>query len=216
MTKSDETASLQAAVRFISVCSLAVGACLACLVPVTVAVRLDDGGPVEAGPEAGAEAGPDAGPGCTIDGSQVPNGQVDPRNGCLSCQPEVSASDWTRLPDWTPCDCSRLGPGCGDGGICAQGACIQPECTIGGATYARRATDPNNAAYCCNPVASQRGWTSWFTHTGTYDTGAGPGGMMAADLNGDGLVDLAIVTAGGLRSCFRAPTGGSSGNCPTF
>jgi hypothetical protein len=69
-------------------------------------------------------------------------------------------------------------------------------CTIGGQSYARRAQNPANRAQCCNPVLDPTGWTPLFsqgasyalTPTGYNVTGTG----VAKDLDGDGIIDLAL------------------------
>jgi FG-GAP-like repeat len=65
-------------------------------------------------------------------------------------------------------------------------------CTIGGIIYPHSANDQSNLAQCCSPVTNGTNWTPRLRLAGTLPLppGASPDGLMAADLNGDGWMDI--------------------------
>jgi hypothetical protein len=65
-------------------------------------------------------------------------------------------------------------------------------CIIGGTVYASRSLNPSNRAECCNPAASTS-WTPMFGDGGIYNTGhQNMTSAVVRDLDGDGLLDLAV------------------------
>lgn len=100
--------------------------------------------------DAHEDASDAAGPACVIGGTGYASGAADPANACQSCQPALSTSSWSDVPD---------GTACGSGGICHQGGCTSG-CEIGGVYYATNAPDPNNACETCQPSASTSAFTS--------------------------------------------------------
>ncbi len=68
--------------------------------------------------------------GCRIDGEFVAAGETDPdANGCRSCQPEISETDWTPMAAGTSCEdgsfCTSASGAAGDADACdGAGVCV--------------------------------------------------------------------------------------------
>ncbi len=107
---------------------------------------------------AGCDGGiPDAGPldagTCLIDGFTFGAGELLSGNACQSCQPSLSATSPSPLPDGTPCD--------GGGNVCVGAACV-PGCYIDGASIAPHRFQSSSQDACCNPDFSVGEWTPGF------------------------------------------------------
>ncbi len=87
--------------------------------------------------------------GCWIGSAFYSANATKPDNSCLSCQPSLSSSAWSPVPD---------GPSC-TGGVCRLGAC-ESGCWIGGAYYASDAKNPSNACQSCQPGVSTIAWNA--------------------------------------------------------
>jgi hypothetical protein len=90
------------------------------------------------------------GAGCYISGTVEPPGTVSMASACQTCQPTVSTTEWSNLPDGTTC---------GTGTICHKGACGSG-CEIGGVYYAAMAFNPNNACETCQPALTTTTWSN--------------------------------------------------------
>jgi FG-GAP-like repeat len=150
---------------------------------------------------------------CTISGIHHTDGAPDPTNPCQSCQAFVSSSDWSNLPDGTPCASS---------GSCQGGVC-QPSspCTIGGTTYARGATNPKDPSQCCSPATNMSAWVPRLKDGGTYKSDSWLTGIAVADFNQDRRVDLAILAEGasfsvGIASVMLGHADGTFGPRKTY
>ena len=97
---------------------------------------------------------------CLIGGSCYGNGAFNPKNGCQSCNANLSTSSWTALVSGSPCKpdthaCTR--------DICSGGSCTHPLkagfCFIGGACYAAGDKHPGGSCLTCNPSASTASWS---------------------------------------------------------
>ena len=67
---------------------------------------------------------------CLIYGTCYADGQVDISSGCRDCNPWLSSSDWTSLPDLTPCVAGVCCDGvCRAGGNCCSDSDCGPRCT---------------------------------------------------------------------------------------
>jgi FG-GAP-like repeat len=126
--------------------------------------------------------------GCLIDGALIAPNTLNGENSCLSCQPFASNTGWSAR---------RPGSACPDGGSCQQGVCEQgtAQCFISGVDYARGAANPGDPSQCCSPATSSTAWSYRLQDGGTYDISY-PEAIAAADFNGDGLIDLAMISEG--------------------
>lgn len=91
--------------------------------------------------------------GCVLNwGIHFAPGEPDPNNPCMTCQPSTSTSSFTSVAD---------GTACGNGQVCAGGAC-GTQCDIGGTVYPAGA-DPGFTAgmtcHGCQPGTSTTAWT---------------------------------------------------------
>ena len=87
---------------------------------------------------------------CQINGTGYASGALDPANGCESCQPSVSASNWTNLADGTPCGLTQ---------ICCAGTC-QTGCFIDSTFYGSDAIRTVNNCQSCQPAKTTSEWTN--------------------------------------------------------
>jgi hypothetical protein len=95
---------------------------------------------------------------CLIGGACIASGEVNPDNECQSCQPTVSKSGWSNLPDGSTCS----------SGTCSSGVCggttdpcnppAADECYIDGECYVEGESNPDNVCQVCDPAFSQTGW----------------------------------------------------------
>jgi hypothetical protein len=85
---------------------------------------------------------------CDIGGTVYHGATPNPNNPCQSCQPSVSASAWSNLPDGTICAA---------GMICVSGTCAS-KCHIGETIYASGAANPSNVCQSCQPATSTSSW----------------------------------------------------------
>jgi hypothetical protein len=107
------------------------------------------GPPVDAPPP--VDTGVDAPPAqCVIGGTVYTQGQVNPGNACLACEPAMSMSSWSTLSD---------GTSCGTGSVCKTGGCVA-DCYIAGTFYTQGQLNPNNPCQSCQPTASTSGFTN--------------------------------------------------------
>jgi len=120
---------------------------------------------------------------CLIDGACVAEGEQNPDNECLTCQPTVSATDWS--PRTGSCDdgedctyedacdagaCGGIVYSCDDGldctedicwgnGLCANNA-MDGFCEIDGVCFASGDINPDNECQACNSDSQQYIWAS--------------------------------------------------------
>ncbi len=126
--------------------------------------------------------------GCFVDGAYWPSGAIDPASGCLGCQPAAGTSTWTAAADGAACH--------DDGGtVCFGGGCVG-FCELGGARVADGTLDGGNPDVCCNVAVDPTAWTPGFSAGAPAATALEPAALVAADVNGDGLADLAIAHPG--------------------
>jgi hypothetical protein len=121
--------------------------------------------------------------GCWIAGQYVAPGAG---NTCATCQPDVSTSSSSPVPD---------GTACGPNQACISGGCTAG-CTIDGGFYPDGTVDPSNACLGCSLGLAADAWSP-FAHFVAYPSGGLQpaqllGTATAADLNGDGFPDLAF------------------------
>jgi hypothetical protein len=117
--------------------------------------------------------------GCVIDGACFAPGETDPADTCRICDPTLSETGWTALPDGASCDDGDL---CTVGNQCISGSCsvgapancndalpctldmcdpvlgcqhiIAPgACLISGVCYTHGTPNPGNACQVCNSTA---------------------------------------------------------------
>jgi hypothetical protein len=126
--------------------------------PATPDAGPDGGQPVDAGgtPDASFSVVCDGGPTCNINGGAVTCAGVNPNDSCQICDPAVSTTGWTDLPN---------GTSCGTAVICAFGTC-SASCDIAGAIYPSAALNPANPCQSCQPSTSSSGWTNLPDATG--------------------------------------------------
>ncbi len=117
--------------------------------------------------------------GCLVPGGFFLATQLDPQNGCQSCQPDVA------LKSFSPVTGLPTAGGCDAGQVCASGACAAG-CFIDSAFEVAGARGPYDNGVCCSPSNSTQDWTSAFLAQGAFATGAGPMGVAVADFNADG------------------------------
>jgi len=67
-----------------------------------------------------------------------------------------------------------------------------PTCVIAGQVYVSRALNPSDQSKCCNPATNSTGWTALFSEGGSFPLGLSASDAVARDLDGDGIVDVAI------------------------
>jgi len=94
-------------------------------------------------------AGGACGTGCVINSVSYATGAANPGNPCQSCQPGVSTSAWSDMPEGFACPGSKL---------CHTGACTSG-CFIAGAFVASGAANPANSCQKCDP-AHDTVWTN--------------------------------------------------------
>ena len=94
--------------------------------------------------------------GCFIGGSFYASAAADPNNACQSCQPATSTTAWSNVAD---------GTGCGNGQVCASGAC-GTQCDIGGTIYTSGTVNPGNSCQSCQPGLSTSAWSALANGTG--------------------------------------------------
>jgi formylglycine-generating enzyme required for sulfatase activity len=87
--------------------------------------------------------------GCEVGGVYYATAAPNPNNPCQSCQPGKSTSAWSSVGDGTTC---------GNGQVCASGAC-GTQCDIGGVVYASGVANPSDACQTCQPGTSTTTWT---------------------------------------------------------
>lgn len=178
---------------------------------------LGDAGASDAGPDAGvaaagdsdagAEAGGDAGAAdggvataCQIGGATLAAGAAAPANACESCQPAVSATAYSPVPNGTLC--SSAG-----GNVCVSGLC-QPGCYLAGALVAAHTFQSASADACCNPDLSALAWTPGFTPLPPIAV-ANATKLMSGKFNADALADLVVGSSNGtLQAFYGQPDGG--------
>jgi hypothetical protein len=158
--------------------------------------------------------------GCAINGFVLP-GALDTLNPCQSCQPMVSTTSFSPLPDGSGCQdadgnvickgglctstCAGAQPCPSANDVCQAGSCT-PGCLIGGTFFSPGASDVDGGGIvtdgglvplCCAPSLSTGSWTPEWATEG-YGAGAGLITVSAADLggfNGPGVI-TANYTAG--------------------
>ena len=87
--------------------------------------------------------------GCGIDSASYAKDAMNPLNACESCQPALSTSAWTPLPDGTTCGAAQ---------ICSAGSC-QSGCWIGSAFYGNASSILGNNCQSCQPGVLLWGWS---------------------------------------------------------
>jgi len=93
---------------------------------------------------------------CVISGTTYTTGALNPTNACQSCQPGVSTSAWSGLPDGTTC---------ATGEVCKAASC-GAGCLISGTFYTAGTTNPANACQSCQSATSTTAWTNLANGTG--------------------------------------------------
>lgn len=109
---------------------------------------------------------------CTIAGTTVPDGTINPANDCETCKPFVSNISWTVQFDGTPCGpigaqfccndvCCESGACCNADGVCEIGGNSDCEngCTIGGQFFPLGFLNPDNPCEQCFPSLSTSDWS---------------------------------------------------------
>jgi hypothetical protein len=145
-----------------------------------------DGGVMDGGPDAGVDSGSedriDSGVDAGLD-SGIDSG-VDAGMDAGSEDAGVDGG-----PDAGPDAGIDAGA---DAGIDAGPDAGPASCLIGGSVYPARAANPDNLGECCNGIANPTGWTQRFAQGGSWALGPSASDAVARDLNGDGIVDLAV------------------------
>jgi hypothetical protein len=94
------------------------------------------------------------GGGCTVGGMSVAAGAPDPTNGCAVCNPTVSTTAYSAVPDGTSCT-YLIETGLCFGGTCGSG------CLIGGVAYQANQLNPaNSCQYCSATFTVATAWSS--------------------------------------------------------
>jgi hypothetical protein len=144
-------------------------------------------------PDGGPDAGPpDSGPPthCTIGGVQYPDGRLNPLNVCQVCRLSAGPNDWSNRPPGTACP---------DGGVCNSSGTCGPYsgCSIGDVRVPDRDSNPADTSLCCNTALSQSSWSPRLvlgSEIALADALRVPTELATGDFNGDGWLDLAVVS----------------------
>jgi hypothetical protein len=91
---------------------------------------------------------------CQIDGITVEPFQTNPQDSCQLCDPTLSTTAWSIVPDSNPCG-QNLDQIC-CGGVC--GAC-EDGCFIDGVLYFPGDINPANACEVCQGNINKFAWT---------------------------------------------------------
>jgi hypothetical protein len=67
-------------------------------------------------------------------------------------------------------------------------------CEIDGVQYSEGAIEPTNQAQCCRPDLSKTSWSPWFQDPVSYRSVLGATYLAAAAFQGNGLLDLVVVS----------------------
>ena len=92
---------------------------------------------------------------CAVGTTVVASGTPEQSNPCQTCQPDVSKSAYSSLPNGTACDA-------GGGTFCSSGNCVAQCFVFDAGLLASGALDPADPNECCVPMASAMGWTAGF------------------------------------------------------
>jgi hypothetical protein len=87
---------------------------------------------------------------CTISGQSVAAGTIDRGNLCRACQPAVSLTQFSELPDGTACNITHT---------CIAGTCTDG-CKIGGIYYTSGYLNPANPCQSCDDFRKATDWTT--------------------------------------------------------
>ena len=136
--------------------------------------------------------------GCYVDQAFRATGALAAGNGCLTCDPSKSETNWTPLTG------VPQGGGCPAGEVCAAGSC-SAGCVIGGAFVAAGAGEPGAGCQGCMPAQSLTAWTP-LTGLVTGVCGAGEvchQGACAVGcyLDGGYVADGGLEAVGGCLAC---------------
>ncbi len=136
--------------------------------------------------------------GCYVDQAFRATGALAAGNGCLTCDPSKSETNWTPLTG------VPQGGGCPAGEVCAAGSC-SAGCVIGGAFVAAGAGEPDAGCQGCMPAQSLTAWTP-LTGLVTGVCGAGEvchQGACAVGcyLDGGYVADGGLEAVGGCLAC---------------
>ncbi len=99
-------------------------------------------------------------PSCQVLAAIVADGAANPANDCQVCLAATSPSAWSSRPLGYPC--ADDGSANTDDYCDGAGACVHPaknHCSIGGASYASGAANPDNPCQVCDPAAGAFQWT---------------------------------------------------------
>jgi hypothetical protein len=101
---------------------------------------------------------------CTIGEDEIAEGDLNPMNPCERCDPTVDPTDWTPLPDNSPCGENGdrvccLGTCCESGECCTLNVCGLCGCLIEGQGVADGAFKPGNECLVCDPVQDPFNWS---------------------------------------------------------
>ena len=100
---------------------------------------------------------------CVIAGSCYLAGELLEENGCRECDPNISQTGWTSLPDGSSCEGSGLSCAVA---ACQSGVCNETydptsdECFIGGDCYEDGSPNPQNECQVCEISGAPQAWTS--------------------------------------------------------
>jgi hypothetical protein len=101
---------------------------------------------------------------CTIGEEEIAEGEPNPANECERCDPTEDPSDWSPLPDDSPCGESGtqvccLGTCCAPGNCCTLGVCGLCGCLVDGVNRAEFAINPDNECEWCDPALDPFAWS---------------------------------------------------------
>ncbi len=126
--------------------------------------------------------------GCGIQGSFYPPGAPETPDACTSCQPSVSASSWSPIPDGDSC-------GAGGSNVCCSGACTDTS------------TDDGNCGTCANACPAASSCTSGSCVCTTSGLTACPSGCTNTTNDGNNcgtcgnVCPTASACGGGVCNC---------------
>jgi cysteine-rich repeat protein len=138
---------------------------------------------------------------CLISGACLFRGALNPENPCRACQPALSQTSWTALPDMSPCaDPAGLNPGVCCGGTCRTGGscCTDADCPAACTGDAEACSDIDDPAVC----GTQTG-CAWL---GTADPTC-EGSRSCSDIRGLNLAECqacgcsGLINSGGYWHC---------------
>jgi len=98
---------------------------------------------------------------CLIAGTCYERDEPEPNDpSCRGCRPEENQTEWSNVPDDTPC--TRVGGGfCFAGAQCTDGTCSGGTvgCLVNGECWKEAARNPDDLCQVCNPSRDEKSWT---------------------------------------------------------